>query len=184
LKVKVPKDVKPGGTFRVTVPVKHPEADSGDNKDHNKFGREIQDMLDDYTRAYDEYCAAKLIVDPSTEINKEKQAKFDKMAKEFPTGLLTPVDANYLKQVARRARQNKYKRQKTAEARQQQEEIVAKKEAGVDAEEEEEQAADSGSEDEQQEEEEPSPEEKIIDIPGKGKVFPSMVWDSKDFAFQ
>lgn len=176
LKVKVPKDVQSGGTFRVTVPVKHSEADSGDNKDHNKFGREIQDLLDDYGRAYDDYCTARLVVYPAFEINKEKQAKFDKLATEFPTGLLTPVDANYLKQVARRARQNKYKRQRTAEARQNQLEVVAKKEAELNG--------DEQSDSDSDEEEEEAEDEKVVDVPGKGVVFPTINWQAKDFSLQ
>ena len=155
----------------MTVPVKNEDSDSGGNRDHNKLGREIQDLIDDYGRAYDDYCTARLVLYPTMNINKEKQAKFDKLATEFPTGLLTPVDPNYLKQVARRARQNKYKRQKTAEARQQQLEVAAKKEAEAQEEEEE-------SESEEEEEEE---EENIIDLPGKGVVFPTIDWQANDF---
>ena len=122
LRVKVPKDSYPGGTFRVTVPVKQPPPDAdSDGTDHNKFSRDFQELLDDYARAYDEWCSRQAEIDKKFSVFKEKQYKFERLAKEFPPNLLTPVDANYLKKIVRRARQNKHKRIKTAAAKQQSE---------------------------------------------------------------
>ena len=110
--MKVPKDTFPGGTFKVTVPVKHQPGDG--EKDSNKLPRDLQEALDVYGKAYDEWCTAQSKVDSSFETFKEKQGKFDKLAKLFPKNLVTPITSTYLKQVVRRARQNKYKRAKTA----------------------------------------------------------------------
>jgi hypothetical protein len=46
---------------------------------------------------------------------KEKRAKWDSVIKLFPKDLLTPVDVEYMTKISRRARQNRKKRQKTAE---------------------------------------------------------------------
>jgi len=170
LRVKVPKDCFPGGTFKVTVPVKNPEGDS-DGRDRNRFPRALQDLLDDYARAYDDWCVAKSNLDPSFETWKEKQHKFDKLAKEFPSNLLTPVDPSYLKHIMRRARQNKYKRGKTAAS-------SVKSKAEVK----EEQHAPE-EEDSEEEEEEEEAQGRIVDIPGPGKVFPRLTWKENDFAF-
>ena len=97
----------------MTVPVKHRPGDA-DEKDRNKLPRDLQEALDVFGKAYDEWCTAQSKVDSSFETFKEKQGKFDKLAKLFPKNLVTPIDSNYLKQVVRRARQNKYKRSKTA----------------------------------------------------------------------
>ena len=165
MRVKVPKDCYPGGTFKVTVPVKQPTADAdGDGTDHNKFSREFQELLDDYARAYDDWCQAQSEVDSKFAIYREKQQKFDRLVKEFPTNLMTPVDSNYLKKIVRRARQNKHKRFKTA---------ALKK--GPDG-------FDEASDEAQDYEESPKPEGRTVDIPGVGVDFPSMPWDSQDFA--
>ena len=126
LKVKIPKNTEPGGTFRVTVPVTDLNAKkeetggaAGDEEtDYNKLGRVFHDTVDDYARAYDEWCDAegiyrKAIGDTEYAPHFEKRKKFDKLVKEFPKDLKTPVDLNYLKKVLRRARQNRSKRELT-----------------------------------------------------------------------
>ena len=113
MKVTVPKQCFAGGTFKVTVPVK--QSREGE-KDGNKLPRDLQEVLDIYGKAYDEWCTAESKVDGSFETFKEKQGKFDKLASLFPKNLVTPIDPTYIKQVVRRARQNKYKRSKTAAA--------------------------------------------------------------------
>lgn len=55
LRVNVPEGTYPGETFTVSVPV--PQAtEPDDDTDHNKFDRDFQDTLDEYARAYDEWC--------------------------------------------------------------------------------------------------------------------------------
>jgi hypothetical protein len=175
--VKVPKDCFPGGTFKVTVPVKHRPGDAEDEKDRNKLPRDLQEALDVFGKAYDEWCSAQSKVDNSFETFKEKQGKFDKLAKLFPKNLVTPIDSNYLKQVVRRARQNKYKRSKTAAAKT--EKPVEKEEPVVENEIEE-----GSTKEERQEEEEDSVEppkkHRIVNIPTTGEMYgrrPFSAWD-------
>jgi hypothetical protein len=118
LKVKIPKNTKPGGTFKVTVPVAPPLDD--DDTDHNKLTRTFHDTLDDFSRAYDEWCdikgeISKVGGDEDFAIHTEKRNKFDDLAKAFPKDLKTPVDKGYLQKLLRRARQNRYKRELTAQ---------------------------------------------------------------------
>jgi hypothetical protein len=42
----------------------------------------------------------------------EKLKKFDDMANEFPKNLATPVDASYLRKIAKKERNNKSRREK------------------------------------------------------------------------
>ena len=166
----MPKDCFPGGTFKVTVPVKHrPDYE----KDGNKLPRDLQEALDVFGKAYDEWCTAQSKVDSSFETFKEKQGKFDKLAKLFPKNLVTPIDANYLKQVVRRARQNKYKRSKTAAAKSEKE--SPKEEPEVENEEEEE------SEDD--EESVVSKKHRVVNIPTKGSTFVRTQISEGDFLF-
>jgi hypothetical protein len=169
LRVKVPKDCHPGGTFKVTVPVKQQAADDEDKDgtDHNKFPRELQELLDDFARAYDDWCQLQSEIDKAFAIYKEKQLKFDRLEKEFPTPLMTPVDSNYLKKIVRRARQNKHKRSKTAALKQKPDGDTAKDEE-----------ADPESEEEEKEEE---PDGRTVNIPTMGKKFPSLKYNSLDF---
>lgn len=118
LRVKVPKDCPPGSTFKVTVPVKQPD-ENDSTTDHNKLPKEFKDLLDDYARAYDDWCRAHSEVEEGFALFKEKQAKFEKIAKDFPASLVTPVDSDYLKKVVRRVRQYKIKKKKAEELRQQ-----------------------------------------------------------------
>jgi hypothetical protein len=116
LKVKIPKNASPGSTFRVTVPVADTAAD--DENDYNKFSREFYDTLDDYARAFDEWCDAeqdyrKASGDKEFAGHLEKRKKFDGLIAEFPKDLKTTVDKPYIQKILRRARQNKHKREKT-----------------------------------------------------------------------
>lgn len=157
MRVKVPKDCSSGSTFKVTVPVKIPKDEEG--KDHNKLSRDFKGLLDDFARAYDDWLAKKHEIHPE-QVNlwKEKQLKFDKLAKEFPSNLMTPVDAAYLKLAMRRERQNKAKRKKPVS------------EAKVD----------ETEKDEEEEEEEAAPK-RVVDIPGMGKSFACVKWKESDF---
>lgn len=53
--MKVPKNTSAGGKFVVSVPV---ASDVDPDVDNNKFNREIQEKLDDFSHAYDEWCHA------------------------------------------------------------------------------------------------------------------------------
>jgi hypothetical protein len=118
LRVKVPKDCAPGSTFKVTVPVK--QTDDNDNTtDHNKLPKEFKELLDDYARTYDDWCRAQSEVEEGFALFKEKQAKFEKLAKDFPSSLVSPVDSDYLKKIVRRVRQYKIKKKKADEMKQQ-----------------------------------------------------------------
>jgi len=125
LKVKIPKKTKPGDTFRVTVPV--PQEDEGDSPpDHNKWTRDFYEVLSEYAYHFDAW------IDSVSERHMsqgeeypghfEKRKKFDKLTGEFPKELKTPIDKSYLQKILRRARQNKHKRDKTAQRLKQEEE--------------------------------------------------------------
>jgi hypothetical protein len=133
LKVKVPANIKPGDSFKVTVPKPPDEeeeqlGDDGAAKDHNKFSREFYDELDAYARAYDDWCDAegayrKAIRDNSFSPHFTKRNKCDDLVPLFPTDTKTLINVDYLKRIIRRARQNKHKREQTL-ARQQQQSFV------------------------------------------------------------
>jgi len=174
----------------VTVPVKHRPGDTDNEKDRNKLPRDLQEALDVFGKAYDEWCTAQSKVDSSFETFKEKQAKFDKLAKLFPKDLITPIDSHYLKQVVRRARQNKYKRSKTAAAaaarnekgannNNNKEEENKQPPAAKDAEEEEEESAKEESEDE--EELPPQKQYRVVDIPTTGLQYSNRTFSTSDF---
>jgi hypothetical protein len=176
LRVKVPKDCFPGGTFKVSVPVKQPPADEeDDSKDHNKFPREFQELVEEYARAYDDWCSAQNEVEDKYALYKEKQKKFDALTEMFPKSLLTPVDANYMKKIVRRARQNKHKRSKTLAAKGSDEKASSEPEDNDDD--------DDDEEEEEEEEEKPKqPKSRKVDIPTKGTEFPTLKLNVADFA--
>lgn len=98
-------------------------------------------------------------------IKKKKFDKFDELVKEFPSDLVTPVDSVYLKNMARRARQNKQKRVKNAggspvatstQKTEPKKETVEPKEVEVS-------------------------ETVEIMVPGKGRVFPKGVLKASEF---
>lgn len=171
MRVQVPKDCAPGKTFKVTVPVKAPE---DDGVDHNKFPAELKDLIDDFARAYDDWCRAQVVIEPHFKVFKEKQAKYDKLAKEFPSTLLTKVDPDYLKKMVRRIRQYKIKKRKKAQdqlERQQQLEQRAKEEQEA-----------SSEESEESDEEQETPEvQQTINIPSAGIEFPTLTFSEEDF---
>jgi hypothetical protein len=116
LKVQIPKSAKPGGTFKAHVPV-HEELD--ENTDYNKLSRDFHLLIDDYARAFDDWCDAlgsyrKSVDGNDCSAHFEKRTKFDKLSEEFPKDLKTPVDKAYLQKILRRARQNRSKRENNA----------------------------------------------------------------------
>jgi hypothetical protein len=155
LKVKIPKNATPGSTFKVTVPVADLAAD--DETDYNKFSREFYDTLDDYARAYDNWCDAeqdyrKASGDKEFAGHLEKRKKFDVLISEFPKDLKTIVDKPYIQKILRRARQNKHKRERT----------MAKQAARVNGE------SDSDEDsDEEEEKEEVKPKAKAVAVEKK-----------------
>ncbi len=115
LRAKIPKNVAPGGTFRASVPLPKDQIEEAAETDSNKFSRVFQELADDYARAYDNWCNIHAETDKSFSLLKEKRVKWDNVIKLFPKDLLTPIDAEYMSKITRRARQNRKKRQKTAE---------------------------------------------------------------------
>ena len=114
LKCNVPKNIRPGGSFKVTVPKPAEEIDP--DKDYNRLGRKFYDTLETYARTYDEWCDTegeyrKATGDKDFNAHFSKRNKFDKLTTEFPNqDLKTVVDKAYLQKILRRARQNKHKR--------------------------------------------------------------------------
>jgi len=167
LRVQVPKDCAPGETFKVTVPVKAPE---DDGTDHNKFPTEFKDLIDDYARSYDDWCRAQVVVEPSFKVFKEKQAKFEKLSKEFPSTLLTKIDSDYLKKMVRRVRQYKIKKRKKAKDQQEQQQ-------------QQQQGATAPEESEDSSEEETPAVQRTVNIPSAGIEFPSVTYSAADFEY-
>jgi len=114
LKCNVPQNIRPGGSFKVTVPKPAEEIDP--DKDYNRLGRKFYDTLETYARTYDEWCDTegeyrKATGDKDFNAHFSKRNKFDKLTTEFPNqDLKTVVDKAYLQKILRRARQNKHKR--------------------------------------------------------------------------
>lgn len=104
-----------GGTFRASVPLPKDQIEESPDTDSNKLSRVFQELADDYARAYDIWCGLYAETDKSFSLLKEKRNKWESVIKLFPKDLLTPVDAEYMSKILRRARQNRKKRQKTAE---------------------------------------------------------------------
>jgi len=108
----------PGDHFKVSIPA--PEVE--DESDGNKFTREFQELAAQYATKWDLWCHAESEyhqADPEQKgkypLKAKKIAKFDDMIQAFPSNLLTPVDAAYMKKIVRRARQNKKKRKEAVE---------------------------------------------------------------------
>mmetsp|Transcript_18100 Transcript_18100/g.20866 ORF Transcript_18100/g.20866 Transcript_18100/m.20866 type:complete len:667 (-) Transcript_18100:13-2013(-) len=120
LRVKIPAKSKPGSKFVVSVPV--PVKSINTDVDNNKWPREAQDLLDEFSHAYDDWCHAEAawremdpIISKKFQLHHERMNKFNTLLTMFPKDLITPVDGTYLRKVVRRARQNKHKRTKTAQ---------------------------------------------------------------------
>jgi hypothetical protein len=116
LRVKVPKNASGGSKFVVSVPV---PVKAEPDVDYNKWPRDVQDLMDDFSSQYDDWCHAEaawreidLTITKRFQLHHVRMNKFDKLIPLFPKDLLTPVDATYLRKVVRRARQNKHKRTK------------------------------------------------------------------------
>lgn len=166
LRVQVPKDCAPGDNFKVTVPVKAPEDDGTDN---NKFPTEFKDLVDDYARSYDDWCRAQVVIEPSFKVFKEKQGKFEKLSKEFPSTLVTKIDSDYLKKMVRRVRQYKIKKRKKALDQQQQVK-------------EEQDAPPLPEEDEDSDDAQETPGvQRTINIPSAGIEFATVTFSAEDF---
>lgn len=100
-------------------------------------------------------------------LKKKTFEKFDELVKEFPSDLVTAVDTAYLKNMARRARQNKQKR-------------VRKVAGGSPV-----ATSTQKTEPSKKETVEP-PKEQVsetveIKVPGKGSVFPKCVLKASEF---
>lgn len=163
LRVKVPKNAKPGSKFVVSVPV---PVKANPDVDNNKWPREAQDLLDEFSHAYDEWCHAEGAwreIDPTSkekfQVHKKRMNKFDDLLPSFPKDLITPIDGTYLRKVVRRARQNKHKRIKTAQK-------LSGETSLPDV-------TPSGSADNEDIEEEENDTLEIV-VPGKGLVFASV----------
>lgn len=152
------------------MPIKHDPAEDDEEKDHNNFSRDFQELIDDYARAYDNWCSAQSLVVKNFALLKEKQAKYDALIEHFPKNLLTPVTAEYMKKIVRRARQNRHKRKKTAELKPEEKD---EEDSGEESEKEE--------VEEEEEQSSPKPKKRIVEIPTLGSVFPKMKWKESDF---
>lgn len=164
LRVKVPEKCAPGDTFKVSVPIPPPE-DNG--SDENNFSSEFKDLIDDFARAYDDWCRAQVVIEPNFKVFKEKQAKFDKLSKEFPSNMLTKIDSDYLKKMVRRVRQYKIKKRKKEKALQLLQEEQSRAEEPVQSEEEQEAAR----------------MQRTINIPSAGSEFPTVTYLVDDFEY-
>jgi len=160
--------------FKVSVPVKQDPGDELDDKDHNNFSRDFQELVDDYARGYDVWCSAQSDVDKKFALLKEKQAKFDPLVELFPKNLMTPVNVEYMKKIVRRARQNRHKREKTAALKS---ETSTKDDDDDDDNSEKEDVEEKGKE----EEKAPEPQKRVVEIPTMGSVFPTVRWDEANF---
>jgi hypothetical protein len=169
LKVKIPASAKPGGTFRVAVPAKQSEEERNENEDHNRFDRFFYEAVDDYSRAYDDWCDAQQVyyiaIKKEYHGHLEKRNKFDEVAKAFPKNLKTPVDKVYLQKILRRARQNRSKRERNARAEQ-----LRLEQLHGGREKEDDDKAENGSDDEAKQSEQPQKKNSASVPASNGKV--------------
>jgi hypothetical protein len=173
----------PGGTFKVSVPVKESEEDEDDDKDHNKFSREFQELVCDYGAAYDDWCQAQRKADPKFPLAKTKDEKFDKIIDEFPNNLVTSIDREYMKKIMRRARQNKKKRARREAAAVKNEisnetKVKEEKQEESEVDEEEENDDDAGSVPSKAK----ASKGRKVNLPTMGTEFDIVTFDAEDFA--
>lgn len=165
----------------MSVPVKQDPAEvDGEEKDHNTFSREFQELLDDYARAHDDWCGAQAAVDKTFALFKEKQAKYDPLVELFPLNLLTPVTVEYMKKVVRRARQNRHKRKKNAAMKGD----ASTKDEDDDEGGEESDREDAGENQDDNDDEESTVEttqKRMVEIPTLGSQFPKIKFSEADF---
>ena len=111
------------------------------------------------------------------QLHHERMNKFAAIIKVFPSDLVTPIDATYLRKVVRRARQNKHKRNKTArmyaenEAASAASPVPTKTESSSSG-----GGATKGEEQQQQQQQQQGEKNTTMEllIPGKGVDFPEM----------
>lgn len=99
--------------------------------------------------------------------------KFEKLVKEFPSDLVTPVDSAYLKNLARRGRQNKQKRVRKTSVASPTTFVASPKTSAA-----------SPKKKEPKKETVPKetvPETVDIEVPGKGRVFPNRHLKASEF---
>ena len=116
LMVTIPPNIRPGGTFRVSVPIAANDIDP--SKDYNNMSKELMEAIEEYATSYDDMIAlnGKLqekLGNKKYSVAKEKQRRFDDILKEFPSNLKTPVDRSYLQLRVRRVRKNRSQRSST-----------------------------------------------------------------------
>lgn len=125
LKVQIPENSKPGKSFKVSVPMPKVSKSSGNSQ--NKFTKSVTNALDEYSKAYDDWCQAEAkhrSLQPKKKGGKiehfkagvERLKKYDEMLEEFPKNLVTPIDAIFIRKLVRRTRQNANKRMKALAA--------------------------------------------------------------------
>jgi len=121
LKVKIPENSKPGKSFKVSVPM--PKVSKSPSNSQNKFTKSVTNALDEYSKAYDDWCQAEAkhrTLQPKRRGGKieqfkagvERLKKYDEMLEEFPNNLVNPIDAIFIRKLVRRTRQNEKKRMK------------------------------------------------------------------------
>jgi len=125
LKVQVPENGVPGKSFVVSVPVPSKPTQSQNSSDGNIFSKEAKEILDQYSKAYDDWIEMEAKYHETApdgnrkyKPNNERLKKFEKLLSFFPKDLLEPIDAAYLRKVVRRSRQNRSKRLKTQQLQQ------------------------------------------------------------------
>jgi len=117
LKVTIPANASPGGSFIVSLPV--PKSIVTDLEENN-FSKRTREALYDYSKAFDQWAEAdwkvKGVLGETKDLtlHKEKMKKFDELVKFFPEDLLIPVDIPFLRKVVRRVTQNMKKRRENA----------------------------------------------------------------------
>lgn len=184
LKVQIPDTCKPGKSFKVSVPM--PKISKAPGNAQNKFAKDVTETLDEYSKAYDEWCLAEAkhrALKPKKEGGKikhfkagvERLKKYDEMLDEFPKNLLVPIDAVFIRKLVRRNRQNANKRMKALA-------VAATMEAATATALMEKASAEKLSTDLP-----PAKKQRVesatmsLAVPGKGSVFPPVSFKEADF---
>ncbi|KAL7441582.1 hypothetical protein ACHAXH_010015 [Discostella pseudostelligera] len=119
LKVQIPKNADmEKRRFVVSIPA--PKVTEPVVVRENNFTQAFREALSNYSDAFDEWCNAEGEHNDSLPADKRKQfkpgveklKKFDDMANEFPKNLATPVDASCLRKIAKKERNNKSRRER------------------------------------------------------------------------
>lgn len=166
LKVQIPENSKPGKSFKVSVPM--PKVSKSSSNSPNKFTKSVTNALDEYSKAYDDWCQAEAkhrSLQPQKRGGKieqfkagvERLKKYDEMLEEFPKNLVNPIDAIFIRKLVRRTRQNANKRMKALAATGDVSESAKKSKAS---------------------------KMMTLVVPGKGLTFPSVLFNDVDFERQ